>query len=43
MNDLYLINDTLTALANMLGKSLDDDTLNDLTLYVADIVRGSAA
>lgn len=36
--DRYQVNDTLSALAASLGIFLDDDTLNDLTHHVADVL-----
>lgn len=40
MRDLYHINDTLTALAHELGADASDETLDDLTHYVADTLLG---
>jgi hypothetical protein len=36
--NMYRINDVLTSLANEAGVTLDDDTLNDLTHHVADVL-----
>lgn len=40
MKDLYRINDVLTALAYELGEDVSDETLDDLTHYVADVLLG---
>lgn len=34
----YRINDVLTALADEMGVEIDDDTLNELTHHVADVL-----
>lgn len=34
----YAVNDELTNLATWFGKVLDDDVLNELTHYVADVL-----
>lgn len=37
--DRYRVNDALGALANEFGIELDDDTLNELTHHVADVLE----
>jgi hypothetical protein len=39
--DRYLVNDALSALASDHGVELEDDTLNELTHHVADVLDGA--
>lgn len=42
MVDRYRVNDALSALAAEVGVTLDDDTLNELTHQVADVLDAAA-